>query len=188
MALGIAIGAWLASIALNIRDLIILRSQFDRQERICSLPATNRSLANVIGILASDLVLLTTMLIGLLRYREGCFGRFGLWRLLFQQGLMWFVLATVAEVPNVVLASINLNEVWDVVFQPVTLVILAIGSTRMYRYLSEYSSITVFKRPAGDSAARMTPDDAADAIPMDIHLEIEREEACTLGKKAHVLA
>ena len=83
------------------------------------MPNTESSKANIISVLVSDVVLLFTMLVGLLRLRQhGTI--FGLGQLLWNQvggatsrllsslisfpckGLIWLFLATVAEVPPAV--------------------------------------------------------------------------------------
>jgi hypothetical protein len=79
------------------------------------------SKANIIVTLATDIILLLIMLIGLLRLRVQGAGMFGLWRLLWRQvgsllamvpricqsnvcpkGIIWLLIATAAEVPPTV--------------------------------------------------------------------------------------
>ncbi|KAI0056444.1 hypothetical protein BV25DRAFT_1920988 [Artomyces pyxidatus] len=177
---------WLASKALNIRDVTMIESVYYPQFGLCMPINTNKSFANALGILVSDLTLLMTMLVGLRRIRTGE-AAFGLWRVLFHQGLIWLALATVAEVPNVILTGVNLSDPWNVMFQLTALVILSISATRMYRHLSDYGSITTFVVDTkGDLVAESlafrrptvsgtTVDRSAITIPMTVRVERGRE-------------
>ncbi|KAI0043867.1 hypothetical protein FA95DRAFT_1609045 [Auriscalpium vulgare] len=114
---------WAASIALNIRYIVIVRS-------------------DGIGIIISDLGLLVIMLVGVLKHHRDMpaaprgFG--GLWSLLWHQGVIWLGLAATVEVPTLVFIILNLNDPWDVMFEIVTLATLSISATRMYRVLTDY--------------------------------------------------
>ncbi|KAI0056582.1 hypothetical protein BV25DRAFT_1920832 [Artomyces pyxidatus] len=144
-AVALSVGIWAVSTALNIRDLTLVEAYYDPQADICMQISTNRSQANAVGILVSDLVLLGTMLAGLHRHYDAKDGFFGLWRLLFRQGVIWLFLATIAEVPSVVMIYLDLSDPWNIMFPPAALLILAIAATRMHRELSEYGSITTFQ-------------------------------------------
>ncbi|KAI0056986.1 hypothetical protein BV25DRAFT_1831618 [Artomyces pyxidatus] len=139
---GVSVALWLTSTALNMRDVALVRSVYEPVAGTCRPVQTHKSLINIAALLVSDFVLLSLMLAGLLRLRESRTS--GLWRLLYNQGLIWLALATVAEVPNVVLVALNLNDAWTLMFQTPAIAILAIGSTRMYRDLSEYGSVVAF--------------------------------------------
>jgi hypothetical protein len=99
---------------------------------------TESSNQNAIATLVSDVVLLLTMLVGLLRLnRNGVMGGFG--QLLWKQGLVWLFLATVAEVPPVVFLVLNLNGPLNLMFQTPALIGMTIAATRMYRSLTDFS-------------------------------------------------
>jgi hypothetical protein len=89
--------------------------------------------------LGEDLVLLSLMLIGLRRY--GDVGMYGLWRFLHRQGLLWLLLVTVAEIPTTVFIYLNLNDYLNLMFQTPELIMMAVGATRIYRSLADYSSM-----------------------------------------------
>jgi len=108
-----------------------------QSQDVCSVLHTQTSLAAFSVTFAVDLFLSVSMLAGLLRW-EGA-SRFGLWKVLWGQGLLWLTLATIAEVPTVVLLALNLNGVFNIVFFTPEMIILVIGATRMYRTLSEYT-------------------------------------------------
>ncbi|KAI0056440.1 hypothetical protein BV25DRAFT_1920985 [Artomyces pyxidatus] len=181
----LCLAVWLASKALNVRDVTMIKSVYQPQFGLCMPIETNKSFANTLGILVTDFTLLTTMLVGLRRLRTGD-EPIGLWRLLFHQGLIWLALATIAEVPNVIMAGINLSDPWNIMFQLTALVILAISATRMYRDLSEYGSITTFIADStGDPMSQplafrrqtvsdATVDGATDTISITVHVESGR--------------
>jgi len=79
-----------------------------------------------------------TMLTGLYRRREA--RTYGLWRLLWNQCIVWIMFATLADVPAVVLIILDLNGPMDAIFLPVESLIMALVVTRIYRSLSSYST------------------------------------------------
>ncbi|KAI0043858.1 hypothetical protein FA95DRAFT_336458 [Auriscalpium vulgare] len=134
--LAVSIGVWLVSIGLNIRGIIMSQSLWESVTSSCIEAHVQRSLANAIGILVSDIVLLVIMIVGLLRSRSA--SKDGLWRLLFSQGIIWLTLAGLVEVPPVVFMVLNLNDAWNLMFQPLEFIVLVIGATRMYRSLTDF--------------------------------------------------
>ncbi|KAI0038953.1 hypothetical protein FA95DRAFT_1684453 [Auriscalpium vulgare] len=131
---------WASSIALNVRYIVILRSEYVPELGECI--ESPRPIINNIGIIGSDLGLLAIMLVGILRHHKDMssaprgFG--GLWSLLWHQGVIWLVMAAMVEVPTLVFIILNLNDPWDVMFEIVTLATLSISATRMYRVLTDY--------------------------------------------------
>jgi len=80
--------------------------------------------------------LLTAMLVGLLRQRQA--RSFGVWKMLCQQGWVWFALAVAAEVPTLTLVLLNINPALNLLFQVPRVVIASIGTTAMFRMLYNY--------------------------------------------------
>ena len=90
---------------------------------------SEQNLANAVGGLVVDFLLLSLMLAGLVRRREA--RRFGLWQVLWKQvrtspshcviayvkwrlqGLVWIFIASVAEIPSVIFLKLNLNSKRD---------------------------------------------------------------------------
>ncbi|KAI0315768.1 hypothetical protein OF83DRAFT_1173509 [Amylostereum chailletii] len=97
---------------------------------------TEKNLPNTAGGLAVDVVLLTFMLAGLLRRRQA--RAFGLWRTLWKQGLIWILLATIAEVPGLIFVALNLNLPMNLMLLIPEVLILLTGATRMYRGLTNF--------------------------------------------------
>jgi len=64
---------------------------------ILNFPSTK---LNVIVTFSTDIVLFSLMLIGLLRLGFHERSAFGMGRLLWRQGLIWLLIATLAEVPT----------------------------------------------------------------------------------------
>jgi len=137
------------------------------EERACIVQHTEANESNVTMTFSGDLFFLVAMLFGLLRMKEA--RRLGLWKFLWNQGLIWIALATVAEAPTVVFLRLNLNQVMNVMFFTPEQLILVIGATRMYRTLSDF---TKSYNPSGNYSAPNGPHSGAaagnepDAMPM----------------------
>jgi hypothetical protein len=120
---------------------------------------TENGVKNVIATLVSDVALLLTMRIGLVRLRIHR-NMFGLGQLLWNQGLVWLFLATIAEVPPAVFISLNLNSSLNLMFQTPGLVVMSIGATQMHRSLTDFadsgrtcSSFDSYPTRCGDMAS-----------------------------------
>jgi len=136
----IAVGMWVGGVALNIRNLTMVKSVYNPLVNACIVERTHEGLVNSIGVFVADIVLLLTMLIGLLRHEHR--NPTGIWRLLYQQCIIWISLAAIAEIPAVVFLILNLNDVWNEMFTGPAITILSIGAARMYRSLSKYGPLT----------------------------------------------
>ncbi|KAF8496177.1 hypothetical protein F5888DRAFT_1804314 [Russula emetica] len=144
----IATGVWLADVAFLIYGTAKIHSVWSDESNSCVLLNPQSNKVNIIFSLVSDVILLLIMLAGLLRMRVGT-GDFDLRRLLWNQSLVWLVLATVAEVPPVVFFCLNLNGPLDLMFQCPNMVIMAIGATRMYRSLINLGNAQVLSEAPG---------------------------------------
>ncbi|VDB92359.1 unnamed protein product [Peniophora sp. CBMAI 1063] len=128
---------WLIGVALNIRDVTLLRASYSVIYKSCIPFDTNKFLPNSIGILGSDFLLLALMLVGILRKRGA--SQTGIIRVLYRQGVIWLVVAVLVEVPVVAFCILDINEPLVLMFQPVELVSLGICAGRMYRGLMDYA-------------------------------------------------
>ncbi|KAI0259245.1 hypothetical protein BC834DRAFT_974416 [Gloeopeniophorella convolvens] len=136
-AVGLASAAWLASTGSYLQS--VARAVFNPQGAFCAVLNTDESKVNILVTVATDITLLGLMLGGLLRWtgeRRAC----GIWRLLYNQGLVWLVVVTLSEVPTAVLIILDLNDPLNLMFQVPELVIMALGAAHIYRVLAEYSS------------------------------------------------
>jgi len=139
----IAVGVWLGGLVLHIRNLIMVSSLYNPVADTCEILHTRRGLVNAVAMLVIDVVLLVSMLIGLLRHVYSKSG--GMWKLLYQQCIIWLAVALIAEIPPVVFLSLNLNDVWNEMLLGPAIAILSIGAARMYRSLSDRGSFTEYE-------------------------------------------
>ncbi|KAI0295185.1 hypothetical protein BC826DRAFT_1185426 [Russula brevipes] len=115
-----------------------VRSKWAPTDFTCASANTEINSPNLIVTLVTDVSLLLMMLVGLLRIRDG--STFGLTHFLWKQGLMWLLLAVVAEVPPVVFIVLNLNDPFNIMFEAPSLIIIAIAGTRMHRSLVDFAT------------------------------------------------
>ncbi|KAI9508999.1 hypothetical protein F5148DRAFT_1283413 [Russula earlei] len=106
----------------------------------CIILNTRISKLNITVTLVTDIVLFLIMLLGLLRLRLHRGGTMALGRLLWKQGVIWFLIGAAAEVPAMVFIHLNLNDPLNLMFQVPCLITMAIAATRMYRSLAEFLS------------------------------------------------
>ncbi|KAI0308805.1 hypothetical protein OF83DRAFT_167021 [Amylostereum chailletii] len=137
-----------------LHGLIVARAEWSDAAGTCAVGATTQNLPNTIAGLVVDTTLLGMMLVGLLRWREA--RNYGVWQVLWKQGLLWVLLATIAEVPTVVFISLNLNDPMNLMMLTPEFMILLIGSTRMYRGLTNFFSAE-YAHPARRSSVPYSP-------------------------------
>ncbi|KAF8259720.1 hypothetical protein EI94DRAFT_1750784 [Lactarius quietus] len=139
IAIAIAMSAWSTNVAFLIHGVTRLHSTWVPTQGVCAVLNPEGSKDNIIATLATDVVLLFTMLVGLLRMGQNgtTLGMF-----LWKQGLIWLFLATIAEVPPAVFISLNLNDPFNLMFQTPALIVMSIAATRTYRSLAEFTSPT----------------------------------------------
>ncbi|KZV74198.1 hypothetical protein PENSPDRAFT_226216 [Peniophora sp. CONT] len=98
----------LAQLAVLVRSIIVATAVWEVEAQDCVLPESARATLPVLATtFAVDLLLLLLMLSGLLRKRDA--RRFGIWRFLWAQGLLWLALAVAVELPTVVILALNFN-------------------------------------------------------------------------------
>ncbi|KAI0302735.1 hypothetical protein BC826DRAFT_430856 [Russula brevipes] len=111
---------------------------------------------SIFSTFITDLVLLTLMLIGILRWRNVRKAG-GILSLMYTQGIAWPVVFTLAEVPPVVFIILNLNDPMNLMFPDLGVMIMSIGTARMYRGLVKYpiraaDGVPLKEAGAGDSS------------------------------------
>ncbi|KAH9974570.1 hypothetical protein BGW80DRAFT_1559605 [Lactifluus volemus] len=137
--LALSTTVWITNVAFLIQGVARIRSVWIPEER-CTLPNSDTTKLNAIAMLATDTMLLLMMLAGLLHLRLQGGGMFSLGDFLWKQGLIWFLLAAVAEIPPTVFLILDLNAALNDMFQIPALIVLIIAATRMYRSLINFSS------------------------------------------------
>ncbi|KAI9458088.1 hypothetical protein F5148DRAFT_1287501 [Russula earlei] len=89
--------------------IVQLRAVWDPALKVCFILNSEISKPNIIVTLISDIFLLLTMLGGLMDLRRLGGGTFGIGRLLWNQGVIWLVIAIIAEATPMILIILNLN-------------------------------------------------------------------------------
>jgi len=140
IAAAIASGVWLLNVAATIEGVARLRSKWDVFLAQCIVTNSESNRLNLIVFLITDIVLLLIVLIGLLRMRHHGDSTFGIRRLLWKQGVLWLLLATVAEVPGGVFIILNLNAPLNLISLLPSVVMMTISATRMYRSLTDFDN------------------------------------------------
>ncbi|KAI0052431.1 hypothetical protein FA95DRAFT_1601803 [Auriscalpium vulgare] len=171
--MGLALAVWLTNIGFLIHGIVTVRDVWVPESNACLTLDTDQGRNNICVTLATDLILCLLMLIGLVRAKQGQ-GVAGIWRVLYRQGLVWLVVATIAEVPPAVFAILNLNDPWNLMFQTSSLITMEICATRMYRSLTDFgrsgisdnSSNGIASAGAGTRLARGAGTKGASVIPM----------------------
>lgn len=143
----VAFTSWLANTIIYVYTTVKSRGYWTGSE--CVIQNTSHSRIGVFSTLALDLLLLTLMLVGLLRWKGALQGG-GIFQLLYVQGLTWVLVVTLAEIPPAVFTALNLNDPMNVMFQALGLIIMSLGATRMYRGLvvSPFSNNPPFETAA----------------------------------------
>ncbi|VDB84773.1 unnamed protein product [Peniophora sp. CBMAI 1063] len=141
-----------AQYIVGIRSVILISSVYDPSIRQCTLDDVIEDRPVSVAVFITDFTLLAFILIGLQRSWRDARG-FPLWYTLWNQGLLYFLLAITMEVPLVVFLMLNLNEVMNTLFIIPSVAMLVVGATRFHRELTKHSSgVTVYNVPALPSA------------------------------------
>ncbi|KAH9984312.1 hypothetical protein BJV74DRAFT_586907 [Russula compacta] len=156
VVMAIAASVWVINVSFMIRGLTVVRSVWDPTQEDCSVSKLESTKSNIIITLTTDIVLLLIMLVGLLRLRYQSGGAFGIASILWKQGLIWLLFATISEFPPTVFIILNLNEPLNSVFQPFSVVVMSIAATRMYRSLADSVSGSADALPFASSLAFTT--------------------------------
>jgi len=135
----IVVCIWSTNVSFLIHSIVQIRSSWEPVLNTCSVLNTDSSKYNIPITLATDVILFFTMLIGLFRLRLGV-GTSVLGRVLWTQGVIWFLLATMVQLPAAVLILLDLNPPLNLMFQTPAMVTLIIAATRMYRALTDFCS------------------------------------------------
>jgi len=151
----IAMTAWSTNVAFLIHSITILRSAWVPEQSVCGVLNTDSSNKNALATLVSDVVLLVTMLVGLLRLRRKDIMS-GFVHLLWKQGVIWLFVATLAEVPPAVFLILNLNDPLNLMFQTPALIVMSIAATRMYRSLTDFTDSHGSSRSFDTYASQIT--------------------------------
>ncbi|KAI0294350.1 hypothetical protein BC826DRAFT_340898 [Russula brevipes] len=145
LAVATAFGLWGISVAFFIQSIARGRAVWAPTRLRCVNIDTQTSAPTLIAMLVTDLSLLLLMLVGLLHMRRDGGGTFGLSQLLWKQGLIWLLIATIAEAVPVIFIALNLDVQWNLtkqIFQAPSLYVMTIAGTRMHRSLVDFANRT----------------------------------------------
>jgi len=146
---GFATIVWGINASLGIQGIVQIRSSWISEGGFCGIPNIKSNTVNIISMLVSDLFLLAIMLVGLFRLRCRGTGSFALGRLLWKQGVIWLLLATIAELPLLVFICLDLNDAFDQMFLMPSYITMSIAATRIYRSLADFASTTEVAMDSG---------------------------------------
>ncbi|KAF8496195.1 hypothetical protein F5888DRAFT_415286 [Russula emetica] len=168
--IAIAMTIWVADVSFLIHGIVRIRSAWSPEANTCALLNLEITKASMFGSLATDILLLVVMLVGLFHQDFVKGNAFGLGRTLWKQGLIWLMIATVAEVPPTVFMILNLNVSMDLMYQTPGMIALSIAATRIHRSLMEYSPPDVSL--ARDSRARTASTRTRSVIVLPTRTEV----------------
>jgi len=95
-------GLWIVNVAFLIQGVARIRSKRVAVLNSCTPPNTESDKASMISVLVTNFILFSIMLGGLFSLRRQGGGLLDLGRLLLKQGVIWLLLAVVAELMPVV--------------------------------------------------------------------------------------
>jgi len=154
--MALATSVWAINIGFLIQDAVLSRTIHSSLKLLipplsCMVEDSLSNRLVLISMAATDIILLLIMLMGLLRMRHDGYATFGLAQLLWKQGVIWILLATLVEIPPAISALLNLAVrdtavTYLMAFRPQgfglpTFVTMIIAATRMHR------SLVVFATP-----------------------------------------
>ncbi|CAE6419690.1 unnamed protein product [Rhizoctonia solani] len=136
----IALGHW----TILFLGVISVRSVWDPQTSVCVVTGTSTTLLRLIYgyTMAFDLAVLVVSTAGLLR--SGGWQGSDLWKLLFRDGIVYFVVAFVGNGVAAVFTILHLNAAMDIMFTVPAAVFSTIVACRAVRRLSEWARQDVY--------------------------------------------
>ncbi|OBZ76245.1 hypothetical protein A0H81_02950 [Grifola frondosa] len=97
---------------------------------------TIRVQTSAVAVFVLDVLMFVVMIIGIWMMRVSG----SLWRVVYHQGIIWFLVAVIAYTPLVVLISLNLNDAINRLWQTPFFVAMTICAARMHRGLFEHAN------------------------------------------------
>ncbi|KAI9454251.1 hypothetical protein BJY52DRAFT_766472 [Lactarius psammicola] len=155
-------GVWLTNVAFLIHGIAISKSVWLPLQNVCFVVDSQKTKLNVLVSTVTDLILLFTMIVGVLRLESDS----STWRMLYRHGLVWILLATVGLVPPTIFLFLNLNEPMNLMFQTPAMVIMTICATRLYRSLVTFGH----RSTVSDSFLTTAPLASIQAMPRAVRL------------------
>ncbi|KAB5593402.1 Transmembrane protein [Ceratobasidium theobromae] len=147
--LAVALGHW----AILFLGVLSVRAAWNAQVGVCVVTGTSTTLLRLVYgyTMAFDLTVLVVSTFGLLR--SGGTQGSGLWKLLFRDGIVYFMVAFVGNAVAAVFTILHLNAAMDIMFTVPAAVFSTIVACRAVRRLSEWAHKDVYVH----SHSRTTP-------------------------------
>jgi len=136
----LAITVLVITVTFHLQNITQLRSAWIPAQLACEDVKIESSLLNYLPTMIANTVLLLIMLVGLLKLRPHDGGTLGLTSLLWKQGLIWLALATIAEIPPILLILLKIDNQLNIMFETPSLITMTIASARMHRTLADFAS------------------------------------------------
>jgi hypothetical protein len=140
VAVGIAAVLWINNCAFYLQGIARLRYTRVFPGGYCTALNVQATKATIIVSFLTDVSLLIIMLVGLFRLDCHRPGALATGRFLWNQGVIWLLLATVAGVVPTVFVFLSLNEPLSTIFLYPWIITMTIAATRMYRGLDDFLS------------------------------------------------
>ncbi|KAH9985804.1 hypothetical protein BJV74DRAFT_886164 [Russula compacta] len=103
----------------------------------CTAQHTVHDRLSTFSTFITDLILLSLMLFGVLRWKDAQ-RRGGIVWLLYRQGLAWVIVFTLAEVPPLVIFILNVDDPLNLMSLELAMITMSFGAARMHRGLVEH--------------------------------------------------
>ncbi|KAF8580397.1 hypothetical protein K439DRAFT_1662805 [Ramaria rubella] len=143
----ICLGQW----AILLRGMTQVIAVWNPIANQCVVTASGKTFLDLIYFytMSFDLTVLILTSIGL--YLSPA--RFSLWKLLFSDGIIFFIVATVSNTFPAVFIALNLNAVMNIMFTAPAAGVAAIFSCRSFVRVTTYSSSEVYVKSDGNSGS-----------------------------------
>ncbi|KZV71907.1 hypothetical protein PENSPDRAFT_751293, partial [Peniophora sp. CONT] len=125
---------WLGTWATAIYSMVKVDSSYENIIHSCAFSGVHGDLLPTVALVISDCTVLTLLLFGLQRKWSGA-RQHRTGHLLWTQGLLYLVIATLSEVPLLILLVLDINSIMNTILVTPAAIILTISASRLYRSL-----------------------------------------------------
>jgi len=180
----IATGLWVTNVSFLIQGVYRFRAKWIPSQETCVMIHMESIKISTIVALGTDTGLILVMLLGLFHLRRRGGGTMALGHLLWNQGIIWLLLAAVVGVAPTVFICLHLNDPLSFMFQMPWLVAMSIAATRMYRSLPDFFCSDVLHSNPHSNGRNIPVDKAVPAVPisfldMRVSVHTTREQCLT---------
>jgi hypothetical protein len=123
------IGAWIYRVTKS-------NAVWEPALEVCMFVQTHSALLPNCILLVADIFFVVLMATGIYKHNPGPRA----FKIMYREGLLWLVVATLVEIVPIVFLILNLNDVMNAMYIAPSVICTSIGATRMYRTLSDRQS------------------------------------------------